>query len=451
MRKRNLVNKMTALVLAGTMTASLAACGGGQGAASGGGASEATENTSKAAEGADTAAPSGEKTKITYWAPFSGGDGDIMTALVDEFNAQSPTTEVEFMIIKSEEYYTKLLAAMTSDSAPTVAVNHITRIKEYVTDELLEPLDSLAADASVDWTGFTKRLQEASQVDGTHYCMPMDTHLLLMHFNTDEFEKMGLLEDDGTVIVPDGEEAFFEYFEKVKADSGKMPLSGTSMNGLPMYVWYTLLTQFGGDVCDADGKTATLDSDANRKALEIMMRMVDSEIWPKNQKNGAELFTGNVAVATINGDWAIPTFEGTNGLNFVSMSFPQLGTTKSVYADSHTLVIPKNANLTDAEKTSAMEFMKWITDNTGKWAQSGHIPSRTSVMESEEFKALPYRENYAESANYAKFYPQVCGVAGLTEMTYRELAAMIAGEQDVQATMDHMQEQFQEILDSYNR
>ena len=100
---------------------------------------------------------------------------------------------------------------------------------------------------------------------------------------------------------------------------------------------------------------------------------------------------------------------------------------------------------------SAMEFMKWITDNTGKWAQSGHIPSRTSVMESEEFKALPYRENYAESANYAKFYPQVCGVAGLTEMTYRELAAMIAGEQDVQATMDHMQEQFQEILDSYNR
>ena len=42
-------------------------------------------------------------------------------------------------------------------------------------------------------------------------------------------------------------------------------------------------------------------------------------------------------------------------------------------------------------------------------------------------------------------------MAGLTEMTYRELAAMIAGEQDVQATMDHMQEQFQEILDSYNR
>lgn len=447
MQKRNLAKKLTALVLAGIMAASLTACGGGQEAAS---SEEAVKTSGAAAEG-DSAGASGEKTKITYWAPFSGGDGDIMTALVDEFNAQSANTEVEFMIIKSEEYYTKLLAAMTSDSAPTVAVNHITRIKEYVTDELLEPLDDLAADASVEWTDFTERLQAASQVDGTHYCMPMDTHLLLMHFNTDEFDKMGMLEEDGTVVVPKGEEAFFEYFEKVKADSGKMPLSGTSMNGLPMYLWYTLLTQYGGDVCDADGKTATLDSEANRKALEIMMRMVNEEIWPKNQKNGAELFTGNVAVATINGDWAIPTFEGTSGMNFVSMAFPQLGTVESVYADSHTLVIPKNANMTDAEKASAMEFMKWITDNTGKWAQSGHIPSKTSVMESEEFKALPYRENYAQSANYAKFYPQVCGVAGLTEMTYRELASMIAGEQDVQTTMDHMQTQFQEILDSYNR
>lgn len=392
-----------------------------------------------------------EKQKITFWAPFSGGDGDIMTAMVDEFNEQSEDVEVEFMIFKSEEYYTKLLAAMTSDSAPTVAINHITRIKEYVTDDLLEPLDDLAENHEIEWDSFDENLEKASKINETHYCMPMDTHLLLMHFNTDEFEKMGLLEDDGTVVVPRGEEEFFEYFNKIKEESGKMPLSGTSMNGLPMYLWYTLLTQYGGDICDSEGKKATLDSEANKKALEVMMRMVDEEIWPKNQKNGAELFTGKVAVATINGDWAVPTFENTEGLNFVSMPFPQLTDTDAVYADSHTLVIPKNANLTNEEKDAAMKFMKWLTDNTAQWAQAGHIPSKTAVLESEEFKALPYRSNYAESAKYAKIFPQICGVAGLTEMTYRELAAMIAGEQDVAETMENMQTQFQEILDSYNK
>lgn len=442
MRKKSLLKKMTALILVSSMAFALGACGNDSEKAKSSAGISGSSSTTGGAEGG--------RTKITFWAPFSGGDGDIMTAMVDKFNEQSTTTEVEFMIFKSEEYYTKLLAAMTSDSAPTVAINHITRVKEYVTDDLLEPLDDLATTAKVDWKDFTENLQQSSMVDGTHYCMPMDTHLLLMHFNTDDFKEMDLLEGDGTVSVPEGEESFFEYFNKVKEESGKMPLSGTSSNGLPMYLWYTLLTQYGGDICDAEGKKATLDTEENKKALEVMMRMVDEEIWPKNQKNGAELFTGRVAAATINGDWAIPTFEGTQGLNFVSMPFPQVGPKQTVYADSHTLVIPKNAKLNDEEKVAGMEFMKWITDNADMWAESGHIPSKTAVLESDTFKALPYRSNYAKSAEYAKFYPQICGVAGLTEMSYRELAAMIAGEQDVETTMQHMQEQFQDILDSYN-
>lgn len=457
MKKKSIGKKVTALCLSAIMVLSLAACGGensGENSTASTDAPKAENGTvsgENPAAGGEEAPATGEKTKITFWAPFSGGDGDIMTGLVDEFNAQSQTTEVEFMIIKSEEYYTKLLAAMTTDSAPTVAINHITRIKEYVTDDLLEPLDELAKSAGVDYSEFTERLNTASMVDGTYYCMPMDTHLLLMHFNVDEFKTMNLLTADQTVEIPRGEEAIFKYFTDIKAQlpSGKMPLSGTSMNGLPMYVWYTLLSQYGGDICDANGETATLDSAENKKALEVMMKLVNDEIWPKNQKNGAELFTGNVAVATINGNWAVPTFEGTDGLNFVSMPFPQFTDTDAVYADSHTMVIPKSANLTPEQKTAGMEFMKWITNNTGKWAAAGHIPSKTSVVESEEFKSLPYRSLYAQSAEYAKFFPQVSGIAGLTELTYRELAAMIAGEQDVDTTAANMQSGFQEILDSY--
>ena len=419
----------------------MAACGSSNG--------ETTADDSNTETSSDS--DSAGKTKISFWSPFSGGDGDIMTAMVDEFNAQSDTTEVEFMIFKSEEYYTKLLAAMTSDSAPTVAVNHITRIKEYVTDDLLEPIDELADSVGVDWAGFTDNLQSVLTVNDQHYCLPIDTHLLLMYFNTDDYEAMGLLEDDGTVSVPSGEEEFFEFFENVKEESGKMPLSGTSSNGLPMYLWYTLLTQYGGDICDPEGTTATLDTDANRQALETMMRMVNEEIWPKNQKNGAELFSGRVAVSTINGDWAIPTFEGTEGVNFVAQPFPQIGPEQSVYADSHTLVIPKNKNLTDEQRASAIEFMKWVIDNTDQWAQAGHLPSQKAILESESFTSLPYRTLYAPSVEYAKIFPQVCGTAGLTEMSYRELAAMIAGEQDVETTMENMQTQFQEILDSYNK
>ena len=209
MMRKGLIKKAAVFAMAGCLTAGLAGCSGGTQSGSG----AVADQSQAAGETGNTA----EKTKITFWAPFSGGDGDVMTAMVDEFNEQSADIEVEFMIFKGEEYYTKLLAAMTSDSAPTVAVNHITRVKEYVTDDLLEPLDKLAEAQQVDWTDFTQKLQVASVVDGVHYCMPIDTHLLLMHYNVDEFKNMGLLAEDSTVQVPKGEEAFFEFFEGVKA------------------------------------------------------------------------------------------------------------------------------------------------------------------------------------------------------------------------------------------
>lgn len=441
--KKSIVKRILAVSMAGVMAASLAGCSGGN------------NTDAKGSHGTGTAASQAKensgKVKLTFWAPFSGGDGEVMTSMVDRFNEQSDKIEVEFMIFKGEEYYTKLLAAMTSDSSPTVAVNHITRVKEYVMDDLLEPLDALAEKENVVWTDFTKQLQMASQVDGTHYCMPIDTHLLLMHYNTDDFKAMGLLQEDGTVKIPVGEEAFFQYFMNVKEqmDGGRMAISGTSANGLPMYLWSTLLSQYGGSICDESGKTATLDSEENKQALSTMMKLVDTGIWPKNQKNGGELFTGKIAAATINGDWAIPTFAGTQGLNFVSMPFPQIGPNPGVYADSHTLVIPKNEGVTDEEKEAAMVFMKWITDNTAEWASVGHIPSKETVLQSEEFKSLPYIPQYAESAKNAAFFPQICGVAGLAELAQRELTSMVAGEQDVDTTAANMQTQFQKILDSY--
>lgn len=451
MKKKGLVKRMASLFMAGVMTLGLAACGSTGSSSESSTGSEEVAETDAASEAQTENSQSAEgKTQISFWAPLSGADGDNMTALVDQFNSESSTTQVEFMIVKSSEYYTKFLAAMTTDSAPDVAICHISRVKEYMSDDLLELLDELAAAVNVDWSGFTERLQQASLIDGTHYCMPMDTHLLLMHYDVDECSRLGVLAEDGTVQVPEGEEGFLQFFENIKANSTLIPIAGTSTGSLPMYLWYTLLGQYGGDICDAEGKTATLDSDANRSALEFMMKMVDEEIWPKNQKSGAELFTGKMAAANIGGDWNIPVFEKNEDLNYVSMAFPQIGPNKAVYADSHTLVIPKSETMTDQEKASAIEFMKWLIDHNAEWAlPSGHIPSQTAVIESGEFLELPNRANYAASADYAKFFPQVSGTAGLIELAQRELSAMIAGEQDVDTTMEHMQKQFQEILDSY--
>lgn len=431
------MKKAFALVLALCMMLSIVACSSGSGPAS-------------TASSTDSGTAPATKTKITFWTPFSGGDGDIMKSMVAKFNDTSKTTEVEFLIFKSEEYYTKLLAAMSSNTAPDAAIMHISRILEFTHDNLIEPLDGLAAAQGVKWTDFTEALQKASQVDGKHYAIPLDTHLLLMHYNTDILGKAGMLDANGVPTMKAGEQGFFDYFNTVKGKmtGSVMPISGTSKNGLPQYLWYTLLAQYGGEIQSADGKTATLDTPENKKALSIIKQMVDTGIWPKNQKNGAEIFSAKSAAATINGDWGIPTFEAVSGLKFVSLPFPQFTDKKSVYADSHTVILPKQKETNATKQKSVMEFMDWLSNNTDMWAKAGHVPSKTAILDSESFKALPYRSAYAKSAEYAHFYPASLSITGLIEVVQRELATMIAGNQDVDKTAKNMQDGYQKLLDS---
>jgi multiple sugar transport system substrate-binding protein len=55
------------------------------------------------------------------------------------------------------------------------------------------------------------------------------------------------------------------------------------------------------------------------------------------------------------------------------------------------------------KRKAAAIFGNWIADNGQVWAKAGHIPSKPSVFEKQEFKDLPYRSDYVSVANTVKF------------------------------------------------
>src|SRR5690606_14104262 len=62
-------------------------------------------------------------TKLTFWTPLSGGDGDFMKGLVEDFNEANDDVEVEILNLKAEEYYTKFRTSVTSNQAPDIALS----------------------------------------------------------------------------------------------------------------------------------------------------------------------------------------------------------------------------------------------------------------------------------------------------------------------------------------
>src|SRR3954470_7610748 len=78
---------------------------------------------------------------ISFWHLFSGGDGERMAQMLDEFGAKHPDIKVEPVTLTwGPPYYTKLQLAAVGGRPPDVAVSHATRLAALAPAGLVEEL-----------------------------------------------------------------------------------------------------------------------------------------------------------------------------------------------------------------------------------------------------------------------------------------------------------------------
>jgi multiple sugar transport system substrate-binding protein len=113
----------------------------------------------------------------------------------------------------------------------------------------------------------------------------------------------------------------------------------------------------------------------------------------------------------VNGTWAVNRLaslsaEGKIGFKTYAVAdFPPIFG-KATWSDSHMWVMPKK-NRTPEQKAAAIAFLKYLNDNGISWAKTGHLPVRTSVLQSEAYAKLPFRNAYAQTAQMARAVPMV--------------------------------------------
>lgn len=89
-------------------------------------------------------------------------------------------------------------------------------------------------------------------------------------------------------------------------------------------------------------------------------------------------------------------------MNFAAQPWPKLFDNDSCWADSHTIILPVNPDRTEEETKAAVEFMVSASRDGGvTWAGSGQIPSNKEVLESQEYKDMPYRSSYKSALDTA--------------------------------------------------
>lgn len=82
-----------------------------------------------------------------------------------------------------------------------------------------------------------------------------------------------------------------------------------------------------------------------------------------------------------------------------------------------------------------MIFSKWMVENGELWAQAGHVPSMTKVVESEAFHQLEYRNDYAAAADHVVYWPRHPKQWSMIEILITEFERMIYDKQTPEETL----------------
>ncbi|MDQ0060267.1 ABC transporter substrate-binding protein [Paenibacillus harenae] len=395
------------MTLAMLLTAALAlsACGSNNSGGNGGnngGSNTPGNNESSSPDNSG----GGSKVTLSFWTLFSGGDGDNMQKLIDEFNKSHPDIQVKNTKLEWGEYYTKLITAVGNGNGPDIGISHTSRLPDLINQGVVTELDDVAETAGVDWGTYNENLLSATAVDGKHYAVPIDTHPFIMYYNKKLLRDAGLLGDDGKPVLEQSADGFIAFLDtlKQKLPAKVTPFALSNSNDDPFRLWWSLYHQLGGnDVISDDLSSASLDADKGAKASEYIQNIYAKGYIKKNDPDFYKNFQSGTAAIMMTGVWATGTWEATKELEFGAMPIPKIFDQEATWGDSHTLILPVTKSEDPEKRKAAITFADWIAENGQVWAKAGHIPSKPSVFDKQEYKDMPYRGDYASVADTVKF------------------------------------------------
>ncbi len=378
---------------------------------------------------------------LEYWNPFTGPDGPFMGQIVDAFNAEHPNIQVA--MTTQSEYYTQLSTAAASGTLPDVAIIHVDQIATQVYRNVLRPIDSVVEEAGINGEDFPEAVWNAGEVNGSRYSIPLDIHPMTMFVNAD------LLAQAGFDTPPTNAEEFAAVAAALTSgdNNGFMITAGFPIR----QIFEMLLYQFGGTSFNEDGTEATWNSEAGVQAAQWLLDAQAAYSQP-NLEVDAELnsFKGGTVGMIWNGIWQTTNVTGEGVFfNGVAVPVPQIGTQMAVWAGSHQLTLPTQADEDPCRDTAAGIFISYLLDNSVTWARAGQLPANNVVRESEEFAEVqPQADIAAGSVDYVFFPPAVPGITDAYGPLDEAMSALLSGNAtDVQAELDNAAERANQILE----
>ncbi|MDG9703372.1 extracellular solute-binding protein [Streptomyces sp. DH37] len=399
------------------------------------------------------------RTRLRFWHLFGGGDGVNMQTMLDAYRAAHPEIALQASTLQwGAPYYTKLGMAGAGGRAPEVAALHLARLPGFGPGRLLDPFDlDLLAEHGVTAGDFPADLWRRGRIGGAQYAVPLDTHPMVLYYNTDICRRAGLLGRDGKLRPVRGTEEFAAALRAAGKVTGKPGLAvetlGAGTIG-PWRVFSTFYSQTGGTLLDETATRITIDDGKALKVLRFMRRLTEEGLAHRRlDYNGTVgVFGGGETAFLLNGEWEVSTFANLD-LPFSMTRVPNLFGRPTAQADSHCFVLPHQRDRGGAGNEAAHAFVAWMLRNTVEWAKGGHVPAYLPTLEKPGYLDLEPQSEYRSVIDDVVLDPPAW-FAGSASAMWIELGAVLSGvltgSRTPQEALDEARSRLQALLDTPN-
>jgi multiple sugar transport system substrate-binding protein len=310
--------------------------------------------------------------------------------MIDAFNEahKGKGVQIRMELIPEEQYVTKVLAAVATGQAPDFGWGTAGKGAQLARDEVVVPLDDVAAQVGLDLADFSEASIKAARYPkygNKMFMVPMDLMSLQPEINLDHVAEAGL---DPENPPKDGAQLLEWAAAMTKRDGDTVTRSGIMMTGSgvqPTVTWGIVAEQMGFQRASDDLKTACVNPEAGKAAMQWVLDLFDKhKVSTRDVTDRYKAFGTGQGGIFWTGPWTLNGYVG-QGLNFKTALFPNIGGKHVTYFEMGGLELYAQQDAGRYEAT--MQAVKWLSDNSFLWTTVGRGASpRQSILGREDYK-----------------------------------------------------------------
>ncbi len=413
------LKKVVALLLAGAMVLSMAACGNDGGASSS--APESSEESSAAPESSEADDSNAEAENTTSGVDLSAADCTLemwciatesdsnrhsYEAAIEEMASEYPNITLNWEAFENQSYKTKIKAAMAADEVPDIFFTwSCAFLGDFVAQDKVYCLDETYAEYQSE---LPEVMMANSTYDGKHYGVPLTMNIVGL------FANMELLEEAGYQEIPGTYDEFIACCDALK-EKGIIPFgcAGSETWCVTEYLESVIEKSIGADAMnDIFLGRATWNNQEVADAVDTFQSMVTNGYFDpngislSNDEVKANFMAGKYAFY-MNGTWNCADFA--NDENFFPKvkvaEFPVINADKSELGQL--IGGPSDTLAVTAASENAAVAAKYTFELGKKICHYGYLdgcglPAWTPYGDTSSVNALT--QDVAQICNEAKAY-----------------------------------------------